>query len=520
LLASFRSSTITGNTNNSIQFIFTPTTSNLPHGSKLKVEMTDNDEGYSPLTLAVKAGNVDAVTALVVEQGADVNQADRNGFTPIQIAVQENSVTMIRVLVKLEVDVNTLDTEGGTPMHAAAERGDVAVIRALSELGANVNARDRTGATPMYIATQNGRVAAITALHELGADINAPTNTGFTPIFSAAWRGRVDVIRTLVGLGIDVNAPLAHVNIPHEHCGATPVHMAANKGHTEAVQALAELGADVNILTDGGRSPLFYAAIQGHGKAVRVLVQHRADVDVSSPLVAAVNAGCTDISTFLVNIGADVKQCLHDSMPPRAAHIHEMMTLFSDGVNRMRSDDDYSYEVKLSLFSLTKLMTSVGDDGAHTLVDTHIATSLLSLVSNVVIDRMHRTPYVLKRRLAYIAWRVYESTLLLDGDRLTVAAKTRRYVELACFLFDSSMLIDVLALRMTCKSNSERRRFPVHGEDDARYEELEANIIEECVGYGSCRFVSTAVIHAVTTIHGSYQTSGGFAIFISKCSIS
>jgi hypothetical protein len=93
---------------------------------------------------------------------------------------------------------------------------------------------------------------------------------------------------------------------------------------------------------------------------------------------------------------------------------------------------------------------------------------------------------------------VYQSTLLFDGDRLTVPAKACRYVELVCFLFDLSMLGDVLSLRMTCKSNNERRRFPVCY---VAYRELEANIIEEWLGYGSCRFVSTDVIHAAMAIH-------------------
>ena len=88
----------------------------------------------------------------------------------------------------------------------------------------------------------------------------------------------------------------------------------------------------------------------------------------------------------------------------------------------------------------------------------------------------------------------YQSTLLFDGDRLSVAAQARRYVELVCFLFDLDMLGDVLALRMTCKSNNERRRFPVCY---VAYDELEANIVEEWLGYGSCRFVPTDVIRAV-----------------------
>jgi hypothetical protein len=108
---------------------------------------------------------------------------------------------------------------------------------------------------------------------------------------------------------------------------------------------------------------------------------------------------------------------------------------------------------------------------------------------------------VLKRRLVLIAWRVYESTLLMDGDRLSAQDKASRYMELVCFMFDKTMLRDLLPLRLTCKSNNERRRFPVcYG----MYRELEANLIEEWVAYGSSRFVSTNIMLAVVAIHQTY----------------
>ena len=137
--------------------------------------------------------------------------------------------------------------------------------------------------------------------------------------------------------------------------------------------------------------------------------------------------------------------------------------------------------------------------GVYDIFETHIATSMRHQISTQVMEGMHSTCYVLKRRLVLIAWRVYQSTLALDGDRLTVVAKARRYMELVCFLFDSTMLSDALSLRLTCKSNNERRRFPVYL--PAAYHELEVNLIEEWVAHGASRFVSTGIIDAVMAIH-------------------
>jgi hypothetical protein len=137
------------------------------------------------------------------------------------------------------------------------------------------------------------------------------------------------------------------------------------------------------------------------------------------------------------------------------------------------------------------------------LLETNIARSMRDHIPNSVIVKMQDTGYVLKRRLVRIAWRVYQSSLLLDGDRVSVSVKARRYLEVVCLLFDLGMLGDVAALRMTCKSNTERRRFPVVT-CGFTYQELEANMIEECVGYASVRFVTTDIIHAVMAIHNSY----------------
>ena len=116
------------------------------------------------------------------------------------------------------------------------------------------------------------------------------------------------------------------------------------------------------------------------------------------------------------------------------------------------------------------------------------------------MERMQCTQYLLRRALVRLARRVYRSSLQLDGDRLTDEASASRYAELACILLDSSMLSDVLALRLTCKTNNEGRRFPVCF---GSYTELEANIIEEWLVCSGCssRFMSIGVVYEALAMH-------------------
>jgi hypothetical protein len=317
----------------------------------------------------------------------------------------------------------------------------------------------------------------------------------------------VEVIRALAEHKADLNSP--------DNDGFTPVYVAAQEGHMEVVKALAGRGANLDTPNNNGASPVLIAAQMGHVKAIRALVEHGADIDSLtnhgiSPLRTAISHDQREASTFLVNIGADVKQCLQD-LDPRCDHIREMVTQFGIIVS-VQNNNVSTENAKCALFSLTKLMCcffldkiSGNDDNeddhnndAHKLLETNVAISMPHAVSSAVVEHMQATGYMLKRRLVRIVWKVHQSTMLLDGDRLTMQTKARRYVELVCFLFDLSMLRDVVALRMTCKSNNERRRFPMNY---GASHELEANIVEEWLGYGSCRFVSTDVIHTVIAIH-------------------
>jgi hypothetical protein len=273
----------------------------------------------------------------------------------------------------------------------------------------------------------------------------------------------------------------------------------------------------VNTAHNDGATPVYIAAQQGQKDAIRLLVEFRADIDVflfpgENALTVSVIYDHIDASTFLVNIGANVSYCCEGG-----GHIQQMFTQLLDSVglvNNANSCTETKY-VRYALFSLTKLMSSVmlddDDNGSDNvkeeiiadklLLETNIARNMIDHIPSEVIVQMQEACYVLKRRLVRIAWRVYQSSLLLDGDRVSVSVKARRYLEVVCLLFDLSLLGDVAALRMTCKSNNERRRFPVCF---VTYQELEANIIEENVGYASSRFVSTDIIHAVMAIHKIY----------------
>ena len=90
----------------------------------------------------------------------------------------------VRQLIQDGADVNAKDEDGWTPlMLAAAHNSNPEVLKVLIEAGADVNAKDTDGLTPLMLAAQhNPNPKALTALLEAGADAKAKNNEGKTAL--------------------------------------------------------------------------------------------------------------------------------------------------------------------------------------------------------------------------------------------------------------------------------------------------------------------------------------------------
>lgn len=92
--------------------------------------------------------------AALLDDGADPNAADRQGFTPLHFAAQQWSIEAAQILLERGADVDPVNTYGNSPLWTAVfnSKGRGALIEVLSRRGANPLRQNKAGQTPLGLA--------------------------------------------------------------------------------------------------------------------------------------------------------------------------------------------------------------------------------------------------------------------------------------------------------------------------------------------------------------------------------
>ncbi|KDQ18949.1 hypothetical protein BOTBODRAFT_479846 [Botryobasidium botryosum FD-172 SS1] len=277
------------------------------------------------------------VTRLLVRHGADVNEVDKDGKTPLhhlcERAVDPHVFSQVfEILFAAGVDLNVKNKYGRTPLHIACHsfnnRNGLATCATtlLVVAGADVNARDEKGFSPLHLAVSCAHDPGIPAVIDLlvtaGASVDATDGNGSTPLHLAALHGNALAIERLVDAGADVKLldlrggglfhyaacspyafpasfPTAYmltnldINL-RDHQGRSPLHWAARGSHNWAnLEKMLNAGADINARDYNDRTPLHHVARLGTPQIAKRLVSAGADVDAFDQ--QAVEGGCACI---------------------------------------------------------------------------------------------------------------------------------------------------------------------------------------------------------------------------------
>ncbi|CAM5144875.1 unnamed protein product [Natator depressus] len=274
-------------------------------------------------------GDVNTLTAVILEDPSILECCDSEGCTPLMHAVSGRQVDTVKLLLKMGANINTQDACGRTSLSLATYLGWLEGCVSLLRNGAKQNIPDKNGRLPLHAATAEPDVRLLAVLLQQShlSDINHRDNEGMTALHWAAFHNQPQHVQTLLQKGADPtlvdkdfktalhwavqsgNRILCSIILNHhqgpsiinydDENGKTCMHIAAAAGYSDIISELARVPeCNLQALDVDDRTPLHWAAAAGKADCVQTLLQlgidsSSRDINENTPLTYALYCGHT-----------------------------------------------------------------------------------------------------------------------------------------------------------------------------------------------------------------------------------
>jgi ankyrin repeat protein len=237
--------------------------------------------GYTALLIAAANWPHDPdIIDTLIRHGADVNaKSFVERWTPLLYASNKalHNEPVIKMLVEAGAQINDHNVFGETPLMYAAAFGSEGLVDYLLNNGADPKATNEDGLCAIHFAARSTGEAL---LHALEASIALSLKlVARKPTFYEAWQRLAD-------------------DFSRQNSLVRP----------KVIKLLLKCGADIDATTVSGLTPLKYALFADNFEIANVIIQYGADIDAGdeTALMTAVWANRIDIVKFVVEKGADV----------------------------------------------------------------------------------------------------------------------------------------------------------------------------------------------------------------------
>jgi ankyrin repeat protein len=94
-----------------------------------------------------------------IENGADVNCKDNDGWTPLMWSSNNGHLEIVNVLIENGTDVNCKSNYGSSPLICSSYKGYLEIVKVLIENGADWNIKDNDNFDFMnYLSNKNKKI--------------------------------------------------------------------------------------------------------------------------------------------------------------------------------------------------------------------------------------------------------------------------------------------------------------------------------------------------------------------------
>ena len=272
-----------------------------------------NNEGKSPLHLAIQCGNHGLVRTLIeTGRDLDVDLVDGDGLTPLILATKYQQLKVFQELTKYRADLDGTDPRGNTALHWATGLSNCKMLHSSLTLRL-MNQENNDGLTPLALAVKNGLGQSVEALLSRRADVSTVDRQGNTIIHLACEPEETHVLQHLL-------EKVIFRSVPNNAEGQTPLHRACELRNKNAVELLIKHQAMVNRIDSNGRTPLWTAVKAGCLETVQFLLGchfgddteldvNRADINGDTPLHICSVYDNAEIARLLLEKGANKFLC-------------------------------------------------------------------------------------------------------------------------------------------------------------------------------------------------------------------
>ena len=207
---------------------FTPLHFLKSNGAPVKSYISGKKDIYSAMEETV---------SLLLDAGANAKARDILGNTPLHYCCGSSPVSVLKALVGANADVNARNKEGKTPLHelissiedkfSLLQRHEIhEAMKFLLDKGANPNRKDKDGVTPMHLFAKFPMEADAEKIWEklvfAGGKVSTKNKWGETPLHSSLAIGLDNLDLDTVSFLINQGADINAHNIMN----ATPLHYA------------------------------------------------------------------------------------------------------------------------------------------------------------------------------------------------------------------------------------------------------------------------------------------------------
>jgi ankyrin repeat protein len=257
------------------------------------VGQSPKDAQQSPKDLAtlVQAGATKQALEKI-RAGADVNQAQGDGTTPLLWAINRADYEVAEALLAKKANPNAGNAFGALPLLEATRANDARMVKMLLDAGAKVDSANPDDETALMVAIKGGNFPIVDMLVDLRANVNIVEKFhNQTPLIYASGEGRADIVKLLLSKGADVKPRALYTDWPSQVTseprtqyrsvgGLNALMYAVRGGCYSCVEQLVAAGADINFPTPEGITPLMLALDNSHNEVAKFLMDKGAYLDV------------------------------------------------------------------------------------------------------------------------------------------------------------------------------------------------------------------------------------------------